>query len=165
MDVLSEKGQRKMMLTHHALTHVEANHQDLRIIELDTDYPASVDYLVLLKNRVTGLVEFRVREDGISLRQLKRGDRMILSVDKYNKTIDLANHIGVPSFYWVYLPKDEVLLSWKLHDPVTGFYAYTEAFTKQTRTSVNDERKRFKPCITLGYDAAKTFVSGIDAPE
>lgn len=162
MDALSKKGQRKHNLTEHAISYWADLHPFWECHELPFHYPAAVDYIITGGDSVSALMEFRVRDSGISLSELEKGKKIILSVDKFNKCILLSDLLGLPVYFWVYIPHDGVLISWELYNAMDGKYIPFERINLATRTSLNDERKRNKPCIGLSLKHGKILVTGID---
>ncbi len=163
MDAHSKKGLRKLELTEHALELWKKQNAPWDYYPFSFDYPAAVDYIIT-GDGVAALMEFRVRESGITLKELELNKSIILSTDKFNKCIHLSELLGTPVYFWVYLPNDGVLISWELYNAQTGRYVPFTHIHIPTRTSLNDSTKRNKPCIGLKLSDGKIILEGIDKP-
>lgn len=151
MDVLSEKGLRYDKMARHAINAAKDQHPNLRFAQTPITWPAAVDYILFLEGgEMTGVMEIKVRETGINFHELMEDQKpLFLSVDKFNKGVQLADLLGVPFFFWIYLPGNMTLLSYKLYDPETGKFAEFSHQITSTRKSTNDKTTRTKPIIAI----------------
>ncbi len=162
MDVLSEKGVRYTAMAEHAVKAAQCEHPDLVLLNTPIIYPATVDYMVSKNGQLSGVIEIKVRETGINLYQVEVEEKPVfLSVDKFNKGVQLADHLGVPFFLWIYLPSDAILLSYQVYNPVDGKFITFTHQQKATQRSTNDKSTRVTPIIGIRGNQGTRVASNI----
>jgi len=137
LDINTEEGQKTLEDERRTIDIFRYNFPNLKYIETDKETSARCDGLIIKDNHAIAIVEQKSRDMSLELFQTEYRERWLITAEKVDRLIDIANAMHVSLFGFLYLKRDDLLLAKTIFNIKTGELVKIERFETETQATCN----------------------------